>query len=271
MPDLDDAYANGAYIDGAEAFPPRWQHAAAAYRDALGERARLGIGYGPTERMAYDLFQPVGPSSGTMIFVHGGYWLKFHRDYWSHLAAGANARGWSVAMPSYDLVPRVRIAGITQQIAQAVTHIAANTSGPITLTGHSAGGHLVARMLAPGMLHGDVLARMTHVVPISPVSDLTPLIRTAMNADFALDPAMARAESPLHQPKPSIPVTVRVGADERPAFLDQARWLAEAWEAQHDVVPNLHHFDIIDALKAPDSGLVQGLTSQRSSVDSSAP
>ncbi|MEO0502840.1 MAG: alpha/beta hydrolase [Pseudomonadota bacterium] len=260
MPDLDDAYANGAYIDGAEAFPPRWQHAAAAYRDALGERARLGIGYGPTERMAYDLFQPVGPSSGTMIFVHGGYWLKFHRDYWSHLAAGANARGWSVAMPSYDLVPRVRIAGITQQIAQAVTHIAANTSGPITLTGHSAGGHLVARMLAPGMLHGDVLARVTHVVPISPVSDLTPLIRTSMNADFALDPAMARAESPVHQPKPTVPVTVRVGADERPAFLDQARWLAEAWGAKHDVLPDLHHFDIIDALQHAEHGLVQSLT-----------
>ncbi|WP_415922212.1 alpha/beta hydrolase [Tateyamaria sp. SN6-1] len=271
MPDLDDAYANGAYIEGAEGFPPRWQAEAAAYRDALGDRARLGIRYGPTERTAYDLFQPKGASRGTMIFVHGGYWLRFHRHDWSAFATGANARGWSVAMPSYDLVPRVSIAGITQQIAQAITHIAANTSGPITLAGHSAGGHLVARMLAPGMLHGDALARVTHVVPISPVSDLEPLIRTSMNADFALDPAMARASSPVHQPTPDIPVTVRVGADERPVFLDQARWLAEAWTAAHDVVPGLHHFDIIDALKDADSALMRILTTETRSPGSGGP
>ncbi|WP_299685368.1 alpha/beta hydrolase [uncultured Tateyamaria sp.] len=261
MPDLDDAYANGAYIDGAEGFPPRWQAQAAAYRAARGDRARLAVSYGPSERMAYDLFQPEGPSHGTLIFVHGGYWLKFHRHDWSHLAAGANARGWSVAMPSYDLVPRVSIAGITQQIAQAVTHIAANTSGPISLAGHSAGGHLVSRMLAPGMLHRDVMACLTCVVPISPVSDLEPLIRTSMNADFALDTAMARAESPVHQPTPDVPVTVRVGADERPVFLDQAQWLAQAWGAAHDVVEGLHHFDIIDALQDDTSALIHSLTS----------
>lgn len=260
MPDLDDAYANAPYIPDADSFVTRWPTEAAAYRAALGDRACLGIRHGPSERMAYDLFQPEGASTGTMIFIHGGYWLKFHRDHWSHLAAGANACGWSVAMPSYDLVPQVSIAGITQQIAQAVTHIAGNTSGPLSLTGHSAGGHLAARMLAPGMLHGDVLARLTHVVPISPVSDLEPLIRTSMNADFRLDPAMARAESPRHQPKPEIAVTVRVGAAERPVFVDQARWLAEAWGAAHDVVPQRHHFDIIDALTDPDSALVGTLT-----------
>ena len=261
MPDLDDAYANAPYIPDAEGYLTRWPTQAAAYRANLGDRALLGISHGPSERMAYDLFQPEGSSHGTIIFVHGGYWLKFGREFWSHFAAGANARGWSVAMPSYDLVPRISIAGITQQIAQAVTHVAANTSGPISLTGHSAGGHLVARMLAPGMLHGDVLARVTRVVPISPVSDLAPLIRTSMNADFKLDDAMARAESPLHQPTPDIPVTVRVGADERPAFLDQARWMAEAWGAEHDIATGLHHFDIIDALQDADSGLVQSLTS----------
>ena len=260
MPDLDDAYANAAYIPDAPSFLERWPADAAAYREALADRAKLGIRYGPSERMAFDLFQPKGASQGTLIFVHGGYWLRFHRHDWSHLAAGANGRGWSVAMPSYDLVPQISIAGITQQIAQAVTRIAADTSGPISLCGHSAGGHLVSRMLAPGMLHGDILARLTHVVPISPVSDLEPLIQTSMNADFGLDPDMARAESPRHQAKPQVPVTVRVGAAERPVFLDQARWLAEAWGAAQDVRDDLHHFDIIDALQDADSDLVQVLT-----------
>ena len=32
---LDDAYANAAYIENAEAFPPRWQKAAAEFRKPL--------------------------------------------------------------------------------------------------------------------------------------------------------------------------------------------------------------------------------------------
>lgn len=260
MPDMDDAYANGAYIDGAEAYPPRWAAEAEAFRASLGSRAQLGQSYGPSERMAYDHFLPEGSPRGTLIFVHGGYWLKFDRSYWSHLAAGALAQGWAVAMPSYDLCPTVRIAGITQQIAQAVMMIAAETSGPLSLAGHSAGGHLVARMLAPGMLPAHVRDRFTHVVPISPISDLEPLLRTKMNADFGMDAAMARAESPVHQPKPDVPVTVWVGANERPVFLDQARWLAEAWQAEHVVTEDEHHFNVIDALADPNSDLVHRLT-----------
>ena len=260
MADLDDAYANGAYIDGAEGYPPRWAAAAEAYRMALGDRARLGISYGPSSRMAFDLFQPVGASRGTLVFVHGGYWFKFHRHYWSHLAAGANARGWSVAMPSYDLVPTVRIAGITQQVAQAVMAIAADTSGPLTLAGHSAGGHLVSRMCAPGMLHEDVWARVRQVVPISPVADLEPLLRTSMNADFGMDAALARAESPVHQPAPDVSVTVWVGAEERPAFLDQARWLAEAWDCDHVETEGEHHFNVIEALEDENSAMAKLLT-----------
>ena len=263
MPDLDDAYANGAYIAGADAYPDRWSETAAAFRDSLGARARLGLHYGPSERMALDHFLPEGEVLGTLIFVHGGYWLKFDRSYWSHLAAGALARGWAVAMPSYDLCPDVRIAGITQQVAQAVMKVAGACSGPISLAGHSAGGHLVARMLAPGMLPVSVRNRLTHVVPISPLADLEPFLRTSMNADFGMDAAMARAESPVHQPAPDVPVTVWVGDAERPAFLDQARWLADAWGCDHVVIPGEHHFNIIDALADSASELILRLTTAR--------
>lgn len=260
MPDLDDAYANGAYIEGADAYVSRWSDAAAAFRAQLDGRARLGVSYGPSERMALDHFLPEGAAQGTLIFIHGGYWLKFDRSYWSHLAAGALARGWAVAMPSYDLCPSVRIAGITQQIAQAVMAIASATTGPISIAGHSAGGHLAARMGAPGMLPNAVRSRLCHVMPISPLSDLEPLLRTSMNADFGLDADMARAESPVHQPAPDVPVTVWVGGAERPAFLDQAAWLAQAWGCDHVIAPQEHHFNVIDGLEDQTSDLIQRLT-----------
>ncbi|MEL7132710.1 MAG: alpha/beta hydrolase [Pseudomonadota bacterium] len=260
MPDMDDAYANGAYIDGAADYPPRWSAQAKAFREDLGARARLGLNYGPSDRMALDYFMPEGTTKGTLIFVHGGYWLKFDRSYWSHFAKGALERGWCVAMPSYDLCPDVRIAGITQQVAQAVMAVADGSMGPLSLAGHSAGGHLVSRMLAPGMLPASVTNRLTHVMPISPVSDLEPLLQTAMNAEFGMDAGMAQAESPVHQPKPDVPVTVWVGADERPVFLDQARWLAKAWACDHVITDGEHHFNVIDALADPDSAMIQRLT-----------
>ena len=261
MADLDDAYANGPYIPGADDYPPRWAAEAEAFRTKLGDRAQLGIPYGPSERQAYDLFQPETLPKGVMIFVHGGYWLKFDRSYWSHLAAGALAHGWACVMPSYDLCPDVRISDITRQISECVSAVAGDIALPVSLAGHSAGGHLVARLLAPGMLADDLIARVAHVVPISPVADLRPLLRTSMNDDFRMDEAAAAAESPVLQPRPDVPVTVWVGADERPSFLDQARWLAEAWQAEHVEVPGKHHFDVIDALADPESDLVMKLTS----------
>ena len=260
MAELDDAYAIGAYVPGSERFAPQWVEQAAAFRASLGARARLGVSYGPSERMVSDHFSPEGEARGTFIFVHGGYWLKYDCSYWSHLAAGALARGWAVAMPTYDLCPTVRIAGITQQVAQAVMTIASAATGPLSLAGHSAGGHLAARMLAPGMLPADVRRRLIHAVPISPVADLEPLLRTSMNDDFGMDTEMARAESPVHQPAPDVPVTVWVGGDERPSFLEQAQGLAQAWGCGHAVISGEHHFNVIEALSDPASDLISRLT-----------
>lgn len=259
--ELDDAYANADHIPGAEAFPPRWEAAAADYRKRLSVtgRARLGLMYGHGARETLDLFLPDGPTQGLMVFVHGGYWRRFDRSLWSHFAEGARARGYAVAMPSYDLCPRVRIADITRQIATAVTVAAHEIAGPIRLSGHSAGGHLVARMLVPDMLPEDVAGRIAHVMPISPLSDLRPFLKTSMNADFKLTEATALAESPITQTPPNCPVTIRVGAAERPVFLDQAQWLADAWGCGLEVIPDLHHFDIIDALEDPQSAAIKQL------------
>ena len=100
---LDDAYANAAYIPDAERFLTYWDETARNYREAehmLG-RAQLNQPYGAHPDQAFDLFFPAGRPLGLMIFVHGGYWLRFSRRDFSHLAQGACARDWAVALPSY--------------------------------------------------------------------------------------------------------------------------------------------------------------------------
>ena len=252
--DYDRAYANGPFIPGAETFPPRWTGEATAFSAALGERARTAIPYGPKPRNCLDLFLPEAAPKGLLVFVHGGYWLRFDRDLWSHLAAGALARGWACAMPSYTLAPEARIGAMTQEIARAVDVAANLVAGPVVVTGHSAGGHLSARM---GCADMSLSAPVKRVVPISPLADLEPISRTAMNADLRLDPAEIAAESPpwlsLRQ---GVEAHVWVGAQERPAFLWQARLLSEAWSCPWTPEGGRHHFDVIEGLTDPTSALL---------------
>ncbi|APE42125.1 alpha/beta hydrolase [Sulfitobacter alexandrii] len=260
MTQFDDAYDNSGHIEGAETFPPTWEKAAAAFRRDLGARAQTGVSYGPSDRQAFDFFQPEGVARGTVIFVHGGYWKALDRSYWSHLAAGPLARGWAVAMPSYDLCPDVRISDITTQIAAAVTEISRRTFGPISLAGHSAGGHLVCRMMDPLVLPAEVRDRIRNIVPISAVANLAPLMQTSMNDILRIDTAEAQSESPVNMSPPhGVNVTVWVGAEERPAFLEQSEHLSRVWGARQTVVEGKHHFDVIDALADPESDMVRAL------------
>lgn len=256
---LDDAYANAAHIPQADQFPPAWMAQAAGFREGMTEQglAQLDLPYGDTPRQRFDLFHPAGTPKGLLVFIHGGYWLRFDKTVWSGFAAGAVSAGWAVAMPSYDLCPSVSIADITRQIAHMIPVAADMVAGPIVLAGHSAGGHLAARMCVPGVLPDPVAQRVVRAVPISPVADLRPLLQTSMNQEFKLDMAAAEAESPvLMQPLPHIGVSVWVGAEERPVFLEQATALAEAWECACIIDPGKHHFDVIDGLKQPGSRLM---------------
>ncbi|AUH64592.1 alpha/beta hydrolase [Paracoccus zhejiangensis] len=254
--DWDDAYANTIHIPQGESYPDRFAAAAAAFRDSARIEP-LGLG---------QIFLPEGEPQGLAVFIHGGYWLHSNPSFWSHLAAGPLARGWAVALPGYPLTPTVRIAEITAHVARDLTEAAARIPGPIALTGHSAGGHLAARMICDdGTLPDEVAARVARCVPISGLFDLRPLMRTAMNATLHLDLAEAMAESPaLLTPRPSIPVTAWVGGAERPEFLRQSRLLADIWAglgAATDWVidPGRHHFDVIEGLSDPDSPLTRAL------------
>lgn len=254
--ELDDAYANAAYIPGADDYPDKWAREAAAFR--AGAMCECDVIYGEKARQRLDLFHPDRLAKGLIVFVHGGYWLRFDKSFWSHLAAGPLAHGWAVAMPSYDLCPDVRIGQIGDQAAAAIALAASRVLGPIRLAGHSAGGQLVARMTAP-RLGARWQERVEKVVPISPVADLAPLMQTSMNETLRITIDEVRAESPIHLPKPAMPVTVWVGADERPAFLEQSQALRDAWRCGHEVVAERHHFDVVEDLADPGSALTHAI------------
>ena len=65
--ELDDAYANGAYIAGGNQLPDRWTALAAAFQDAAD--CALDQPYGADPREVFDLFLPNGAPKGVVAPV----------------------------------------------------------------------------------------------------------------------------------------------------------------------------------------------------------
>lgn len=256
---LDDDYANSAHIPGGDGYYAQWDAAAEAFRASHKDKT-LGVKYGARDRQIFDMFRPSDAAKGTVIFVHGGYWVAGSAGMFSHLAAGAVAAGFNCAMPSYTLAPDAQISDITVETAAAITAIASQTQGPLYLTGHSAGGHLVARMACSDMAKRWT-SRVARIMPISPLSDLSPLMQTSMNAQLGLDAVSANLESPVSYAPLDVPVTIWVGEAERPAFLDHARWLSDKWQCDLVVDEGKHHFDVIEGLEQTDSAMMRALLS----------
>lgn len=272
--DWNRAYDNRGAVAGSEAFPDKWAAEAAAFRAEAHGASNPGKGarfethaYGAGAREAFDLFTPAGATPrGLLAHVHGGYWLRGDRALYSHLAAGPLARGWAVALPSYPLAPEARIQDITRRIAAAVSAAAERVAGPIRLSGHSAGGHLVARLAcADSPLDPAIAARLERVTSISGLHDLRPLLNTAMAAELRLDAEEAAAESPaLLAPRPDLAVVAWVGAAELPEFLRQNALLAAAWRGRTGAIravedPGHDHFTVIEPLATADAPLTDAL------------
>ena len=255
--ELEDAYENGAYIPNGADYREAWPRHAKTFREA--HSGVFGNSYDATPGAIYDLFPAEGTAKGTMIFVHGGYWRAFGPSDWSWVARAALSKGWNVALIGYPLAPSAKISQMTRLVRLGIETVAGELSGPIVLTGHSAGGHLVARM---AMADGPraLWPRIEKIVPISPVADLRSLLRHPMNETLQLTNAEAEAESPtLHAKVWDGELETWVGGAERPAFLDQAHALHDAWGGSLTVPPDRHHFDILEELADPEGAIAQRL------------
>lgn len=267
--DWTGAYTNGANIPEGHRWPTAWEGPAAAFRERMSAagRAGLGLSYGEGERNRLDLFLPdAATPKGLVVFVHGGYWVALDRSYWSQFAAGPLAHGYAVAIPSYTLCPDIRIRDIKVEIAAAVAAAASRVDGPIRLIGHSAGGHLVTRLACSDTpLAPDLVARLAHVVSLSGLHDLRPLLNIETNAKLRLDDAEARAESPaLLSPLDGLRLTAWVGGAERAEFRRQNALLANIWTGLGTATacveePDRHHFNVLDGLAEPDHPLTRAL------------
>jgi arylformamidase len=261
--DAQAEYDNRARVPEHPAILEGWARDAAAFR--AGHRAaELGLAYGPGERERLDLFWPEGDpgrAAPMALFIHGGYWQALDRAWVSHCARGLNARGVAVAVPSYDLCPTVPLARIVEQMRAAAAFLHRRTGRPRLLaSGHSAGGHLTAMLMATDWRAHDPALPPDLVpagLPISGVFELEPLLPTTIARALALDAPAARALSPRWRPAPAgATLHAVVGGAESAEFLRQTRDLAAAWHGTWEALPDANHFTVLAPLADPDHPLV---------------
>jgi arylformamidase len=251
--DLESEYNNRARVPENPAIIQSWANDSAAYRETKPPRE---IAYGDGERHKFDLFAAGdGPA---VMYIHGGYWQALDKSFHSIHARGLNELGVSVAVPSYDLCPNVRIGDIVEQMRMACAVLARETGADVIVSGHSAGGHLAACLLATE-------AHVPVAYAISGVFELAPLIATSLNEKLGLDEAEAEALSPLFWPAPEDKVLdAVVGEIESGEFLRQSAAIVRAWgedgaETRYEEIAGANHFTVIAPLTDPKSAMCERL------------
>jgi arylformamidase len=252
----DAAYDNNAAVKNSAALIAERNQASEALR--ASRKSFLDIPYGDGERTKVDLYPATDGAAPCLVFLHGGYWQRNSRDVFAMLVEGVAAHGWSVAIPGYSLAPDASLTQIVAEISQSLDWLAEDgeaygISGPIVLSGWSAGAHLVAMALD----HPRVAAGLA----ISGVYDLAPIRDTGLNNALRLTDQEVARLSPLRLPAIHKRLDIAYGTAELPALVFDSIQLHEARMAAGApgrLVPIelADHFSILGELRRPDGALV---------------
>lgn len=264
-PYLEQQYNNRAAVPEHPRYLQSWAERSLTYREQAD--AWLDVAYAGGEREILDIFPTSAAMSPVHVFIHGGYWQALSKDSFSFVAEHFNRAGECAVIVNYDLCPQVTLAQITDQLRQAMSWILQHIdryggdASRIQVSGHSAGGHLVAELLTHDWstcaVAGVSLQRppFQRLNALSGLFQLRPLLGTSINHALALDTRSAEASSPLQQPlwqpSPATELNLLVGELESDEYKRQSEELLQAWQSRltlsYRQIPGTHHFSIVDA------------------------
>ncbi|WP_171097911.1 alpha/beta hydrolase [Ruegeria sp. HKCCD7255] len=255
--ELEQAYSPSSMV-GGDISPYLASYAALSAQARTNNTVRENLRYGDAPTQVLDVFPARDANAPLHVFIHGGYWRALSQRDSAVMAPAVVDAGQSFATLNYTLAPDARLPQMISECRDAMLWLAQEAQAlgidprRITLSGHSAGAHLAAMVMATS---ADALAkaglRVREVILISGIFDLEPISLVSVNEPLQLTPVDIHDLSPiLHLPTPGPHYHVTVAEHDTPEFIRQSRDYAEALrKAGHSVSFELQrgmqHFDII--------------------------
>lgn len=252
---MADLFRTREHVADFDAYVSKYAARSAATRSRL--RAQLDVAYGQGKDERLDLFFPadLAAPAPVHLFIHGGYWRMFGKADFSFVADTVTQAGSIAAIMDYSLMPNVRMKTIVQQVRLAFDWLASNATGfggdgaRLSISGHSAGGHLGALLLAETIRPQPVSSLL-----LSGIYELEPLRHSFLQPEIGITEEEAARFSPIRLPiQATGSVRILVGEHETEPFHTQAQQLAQMTKTQLTSVSGGNHMSIALDLGDPNT------------------
>ncbi|MBB4053958.1 arylformamidase [Devosia subaequoris] len=246
-----------------------------ALREPANEQAlkelmlHADIAYGDHKLRTLDIYPALGEGARPVhIYLHGGYWRAQDKVNYAFIAGMLVQHGITTVVMNYELCPNSSLDEVADSALAGVEWVCRNIAGHggdekmISLSGHSAGAHLVAEVLATDWkARGIDPSCFVGAVAVSGIFDPAPAALTTVNTQLNLTPeTIANRNVETRTPLVKCPVAVMVGGDEPWQWIDQSFRYSHHLhrhgnQPEVQVLPNYNHFNILLPFMQPESAI----------------
>jgi arylformamidase len=202
------------------------------------------------------------------IFIHGGYWRALDKDYHAHMSVPFNKNNILFFNINYDLCPKVTLSEICDQTIEAIIWIFNNSKNyggnnkKISISGHSAGAHLVSYLLSIDWSIYDLPKNVFQgAALISGIYNLKIVQKISVNKELNLSNKEVQEKTTLNKlPTFKIPLFISYGENEPEGWKHQSisycNFLTKN-DYKYKVIPSKgdNHFTLIDTLANENSNI----------------
>ena len=279
--DLEREYSPSSMVGDIEPFLSWYNAQSQRVREDRSLHLFLDLSYGESWEENLDLFLPstsIWPEGlPLLVFVHGGYWQQHSKNDHSFPATAWTSVGYAFASINYGLAPTSNIPQMISRCRRALNWLGENHFSygfdirKMHVMGHSAGAHLLACAISPGIQDHDgsrLFFRPQRAILVGGIYDLQPISQTYVNEPLGLSIESARTLSPqFFDSDPLVALDIVYAEYETNEFIRQSKAYAEKSSARtaHTKlieVPGRHHFDIMLDMSRADAEIFKQLSEQ---------
>ena len=238
----------------------------------LCRKVNISYGKGPLQKLDVYFIKDRKKLNPIHIFIHGGYWRSLDKKYHSHMAKPFLENNVIFFNINYDLLPKVNLSRIRDEIIEAIVWIYRNSikfngnNRNIVISGHSAGAHLVSLMLGIDWTKYNLPHyAFKGAALISGIYDVEIVCKLDLNEEIKLSREEAKQNTTINKfPIVKFPLLFACGKKEPIEWRQQTiiyHNLLKKFNFNVKLLSNLNenHFSLIDAMAKNKNILFQSM------------